>query len=68
MTSQGSQKRTEFINDAEREQIGFLSELWDFLRFNKKWWLTPIVIVLVGLGLLIALGGTAASPFIYTLF
>ena len=61
-------QRAEFMNDAERKPDGFLSEIWDFLRFNKKWWLAPIVTVLVTLGLIIALGGTAASPFIYTLF
>ena len=47
---------------------GFLPELFQFLRESKKWWLAPIVIVLLLLGVLIALGGTSAAPFIYTLF
>ena len=47
---------------------GVLGEFWYFLKQSKKWWLLPIVIVLVGLGLLIALSGSAAAPFIYTLF
>lgn len=47
---------------------GFVQELGEFLRENRKWWLTPIVIVIAVLGILIALGGTSAAPFIYTLF
>jgi hypothetical protein len=39
-----------------------------FLRENRKWWLVPILVVLVLVGALILLGGTAAAPFIYTLF
>ena len=41
--------------------------MWDFLAYNKKWWLAPIGTFLL-FGVLIALGGTAAAPFIYTLF
>jgi hypothetical protein len=39
-----------------------------FLRANKKWWLAPILVAILLLGLLVVLGGTAAAPFIYTLF
>ena len=53
---------------AEQEQGGFLRELWGFLRQNKKWWLLPILIMLLILGLLIVLSGTGLAPFIYTLF
>jgi len=59
---------SQFAREAHAHQQGFLSELWQFITQNKKWWLTPIVIILVAFGLLIALGGTAAAPFIYTLF
>lgn len=45
-----------------------LTELWAFMASNKKWWLTPIVAMLLLLGALIVLGGTGAAPFIYTLF
>lgn len=47
---------------------GFFQELGEFLRENKKWWLTPIVAVIVLMAVLIALGGTSAAPFIYSLF
>jgi hypothetical protein len=43
-----------------------VGELWEFLRHNKKWWLLPIVIVLLLFGVLIFLSGTGAAPFIYT--
>ena len=43
-----------------------LAEFWEFLRHNKKWWLLPIVLVLLVFGLLIFLSGTGAAPFIYT--
>jgi hypothetical protein len=45
-----------------------VSEFWYFLRQNKKWWLLPIVVVLLAFGVLVFLSGTAAAPFIYTLF
>lgn len=49
--------------------MGILKELWGFMKERKKWWLLPIVIVLVLLGLLIVLTeGSAVAPFIYTLF
>jgi len=53
---------------AEQASPGFLMEFWDFLRNNKKWWLTPIVVILLMFGALMFLSGTAAAPFIYTLF
>ena len=58
----------DFEREANRKQAGLLTEMWDFLRHNKRWWLTPIIIVLLAFGVLIALGSTAAAPFIYTLF
>jgi hypothetical protein len=58
----------EFARQAESKQAAFLAEMWAFLAANRKWWLIPIVVVLLAFGLLIALGSTAAAPFIYTLF
>jgi Family of unknown function (DUF5989) len=57
-----------FEQEAQQQRPGLLAELIDFLRHNKKWWLTPIVVVLLMMGVLIILSGTAAAPFIYTLF
>lgn len=50
-------------------KLSILSEFWVFLKVRKKWWLTPIVVVLVLLGFLIVFSqGSALAPFIYTLF
>tara|TARA_B100001996_G_C18392816_1_gene489878 strand:- start:30 stop:179 length:150 start_codon:yes stop_codon:yes gene_type:complete len=47
----------------------FIKEFWEFLRFRKKYWLLPILIVLVIFGGLIILSqGSAVAPFIYTIF
>ena len=53
---------------AARQRGGFLGELWGFLKTNKKWWLLPILAVLLIFGLLILLSSTGVAPFIYTLF
>ena len=47
----------------------FLKELFDFLKARKKFWLAPIIIIMLALGVLIVLAqGSAVAPFIYTLF
>ena len=47
----------------------FISELWGFMRERKKYWLLPIIVMLVLLSTLIAAtSGSALAPFIYTLF
>ena len=52
-----------------REKLGILGELWAFMKVRKKWWLGPIIVMLVLLGLLLVLTqGSAVAPFIYTLF
>lgn len=46
-----------------------LAELWDFLKVRKAWWLTPIIIMLVIVGVLIIFSQSSpVSPFIYALF
>jgi len=53
----------------EEKNYGLARELWDFLKVNKKWWLLPIIILLVLVGALIIVGQSSViSPFIYTLF
>jgi hypothetical protein len=48
---------------------GLLSELWAFMRVRKKWWLLPIIVVMVAVGaLLVFAQGSALAPFIYTIF
>ena len=49
--------------------MDFLKEFWEFLKFRKKYWLLPILLVLVLFGGLIVLTqGSAIAPFIYTIF
>ncbi len=61
-------ENTEFSKIADERDPGLLAEFWDFLIHNKKWWLTPIILVLLLMGVLVVLSGTAAAPFIYTLW
>ncbi len=57
-----------FIKDT-RQKLTIFGELWAFMRVRKKWWLGPILFVLVLFGLVIVLTqGSALAPFIYTLF
>ena len=53
---------------AAQKQQGMLREFWYFLGQTKKWWLLPILLIVFVFGLLIVFSGTAAAPFIYTLF
>ncbi len=46
-----------------------INELWQFMRENKKYWLAPIIVTLVLMGVVLVLAkGSAIAPFIYTLF
>lgn len=67
-TSTDSDSPNAFNELAQETQPGLVAEFVDFLVHNKKWWLTPIVLVLLLVGLLVILSGTAVAPFIYTLF
>ena len=58
----------EFLAKASGKQTGLVSEFVGFLRHHEKWWMAPIIISILLLGLLVVLGGTDAAPFIYTLF
>ncbi len=49
--------------------MSFLSELWEFLKERKKFWLLPIIVMMVLFGGLLVLSqGSAVAPFIYTIF
>lgn len=49
--------------------MSFLKELWAYMRVRKKWWLLPIVLIMVAVGaLLVFAQGSALAPFIYTIF
>jgi hypothetical protein len=51
------------------DKMEFLKDLWGFMKERKKWWLLPMIIVLLFIGVLILMSsGSAVAPFIYTLF
>ncbi len=60
--------KNEFEQAGDEQQTSLVADLIGLLKNNKKYWLIPLLIMLLILGLLIVLGGTAAAPFIYTLF
>ena len=62
------EQNKDFAAQASEKRVGLTREFLDFLRDNKKWWLTPIILSVLLLGALVVLGGSAAAPFIYTLF
>ncbi|MFM9956799.1 MAG: DUF5989 family protein [Phycisphaerales bacterium] len=68
--SKASGSKSEFAKQAEQDAPagGIAREFLDFLRHNKKWWLLPLVLVLLLVGVALFAGGGAAAPFIYTLF
>lgn len=50
-------------------RLKLIKELWSFLRVRKKWWLFPIVVFMLLVGMLLIFAqGSALAPFIYTLF
>lgn len=63
----GDAKRA-FEQAGLERQPSLAAEFIDFLRYNKKWWLLPIVLALLMVGLLAFLTTTGAAPFIYTIF
>ncbi len=66
----GKQSNEEFLSQASAREKGSstMTEFWGFLRHSDKWWMAPIIITILGLGLLVFLAGTGAAPFIYTVF
>jgi len=58
----------EFEKASARKQANLLTEFLGFLKQNKKFWLLPLILVMLALAALLVLTSTAAAPFIYTLF
>ena len=62
------QNPNEFEKANQQTQTGIVKEFIAFLRENKKFRLIPLLLAFLAIGALLILGGTAAAPFIYTLF
>ena len=63
-----SSQNNDFEKASQQKQGNLLSEFWGFLKQNKKFWLLPLILVMLALAALLILSSTAAAPFIYTLF
>ena len=63
-----SKQEKDFEELAQQKRTSLVGEFWIFLKTNKKWWLLPIVILLLVMGALVLLAGSGAAPFIYPLF
>ena len=62
-------KKKQKFHTKVKEHVTIFGELWAFMRVRKKWWIGPIIAVMLLLGLFIVLTqGSALAPFIYTLF
>ena len=57
-----------FADESGRKRSSLVAEMWLFLRTNRRLWMLPIFVVFAFFGLLLLAGGTAAAPFIYSLF
>lgn len=58
----------EFEKASREKQPSLLREMLDLVKTNKKWWLAPIILALLAIGVLVYLAATKAAPFIYPLF
>ncbi len=61
-------KKTEFESELEKKRSGLAGEFLAFLAANKKWWLLPILLVFLLLGVFLLLSSTGLAPLIYPLF
>jgi len=65
---QSDEQRTSFEEGSQQHDPGLAAEFLDFLLHNKKWWLIPILVVMLLLTVLTFLAASPVAPFIYTLF
>ena len=63
-TEKPTSEKSTFRDQAAGKQRGALAEFVDFVAHNKKWWLTPILVLLILIGVLVVLGGSGVAPFI----
>ena len=64
--SKKSPDANEFEQEAQGQRISIIGEFWQFLKYNKKWWLLPILIVLLLMGILVLLSATGFGWAMYT--
>ena len=57
-----------FAREGSLKRQSFFSEYLYFLKTNKKWWMLPLLLLMLAFGVLMVMASTGAAPFIYTLF
>ncbi|HEU4365361.1 MAG TPA: DUF5989 family protein [Candidatus Krumholzibacteria bacterium] len=67
-TERERKKGDDLATLVEQKPRGVVREFWGLLRHNRKWWLAPIIVVSLLVGVLLILFGTPVAPLIYTLF
>jgi hypothetical protein len=68
MEKKDSTTGSEFTRQATAKRSSFLSDYVYLVKRNRKWWMLPLMGILLGFGLLMVLASTGAAPFIYTMF
>lgn len=63
-----TEQNDNFEQLARQKRTSLIGEFIEFLKHNKKWWLLPILIILLAMGLLVFLSSSVIAPFIYPLF
>ena len=64
--NESNPEQNSFEAEADQAEMGLIAEFCDFIKHNKKWWLTPIILIILLMAGAILLG--PAAPFIYPLF
>ena len=66
--SSSSPQQDDFNQSAQEARTGLVAEFWGFLQHSKKWWMLPVMIVLLLVTVLVLLAGSPAAPFVYSFF
>jgi hypothetical protein len=64
----GRDEASRFAEELQQKKPGMIREMWGLIRDNKKWWLTPVIVMALLLGAFMLLFSSPLSPLIYTLF
>jgi hypothetical protein len=67
-SQQSGHDENDFLKQGQAKREGFISEYLHLLSQNKKWWMLPLILILLGFGVLMVLSSSGVAPFIYTLF
>ena len=66
--NQTGHDENDFLRQGHEKRAGFISEYLHMLSQNKKWWMLPLILILLCFGVMMVLSSSGVAPFIYTLF